>query len=113
MIKFYKVGLIFLLFFFIFFNFSLVCANDNINNAISVDNELAENNQTLTVENYPERITLEEKTDSVIVSDNHIFYKNSNYSFNVSFALNYYANGENGGKAFISTSYDFFMTCVS
>ncbi|WP_298523074.1 Ig-like domain repeat protein [uncultured Methanobrevibacter sp.] len=33
--------------------------------------------------------------------------------FGVSLLLNYYENGENGGKALVSTSFDFFMTCVS
>ena len=87
MIRFFKFGLIFLLVFFIFSSIAFVCADENMTNSISssdLDGVNILNEDVLKVDDCQDEISLEDKSDSVIVSDNCTFYKNGNYTYDVS-----------------------------
>lgn len=87
MIRFYRVGLIFLLLFFIFSCMSFVCADENVNSTTLVKDAIDDNvtdDEIISLEDYSEEIILEEKTDTIIDSQNRTFYKNSNDQYNIS-----------------------------
>ena len=87
MIRFFKFGLIFLLVFFIFSSIAFVCDDENMTNSISssdLDSANILNEDVLKVDDCQDEISLEDKSDSVIVSDNCTFYKNGNYTYDVS-----------------------------